>query len=277
MKNNLITFENYMAHRQAYGHISTWALWNENILTTDTKDMKRKNAIRHELLIANSAAEYEEKGLNRHLHGNVIILALNFSCPKESKKGDNPILNILNQYKDERYNKERYEALVRLLEKDDQFTFFNMYDAAARYYAPTFMASEFLHGAYMTDFVKFVEVDGQPLPAGIPDSNSDADIVKECLSKDNISLQAQGFKNELDLLGIKPKVIIPVSSKLNNNRVRDAISDALGYRPHFEQLHHYIPRGSSYVKRGYSSYDEMFAGEIKDLLENIGKKWLQTQ
>ena len=110
------------------------------------------------------------------------------------------------------------------------------------------------------------------MPAGIPDSNSGADIITECLSKDKISIQAKGLKEEFDLLGIKPKVIIAVSSRLNNGRVRDAIEKELGYRPHFEQLHHYTPGGSSYRKRGFDSYEEMYAAEIKQIVQNIESK-----
>lgn len=277
MKNNLINFKNYEAHKQAYGHVATWALWNDAMLGINSRESDKEFAIRKDLLIANSEAEYKAKGLDKLLHGKIVVLALNFSCPKETKNKDNPILNILNKYKDETYNRERYEALLKLCEEDEQFTFFNMYSPAARRYAPTFMTSELLHGAYMTDFVKFVEEDGERLPAGIPDSDSGADIITQCLSKDNIGIQAQGLKDEFDLLGIQPKVIIPVSSRLNNKRVKDAIADALGYRPHFEQLHHYTPRGSSYRNRGYASYDEMYAGKINTVIKNIEPKILTHQ
>lgn len=68
-----------------------------------------------------------------------------------------------------------------------------------------------------------------------------------------------------------------MSSWLNNNRVKDAIADALGYRPHFEQLHHYTPPGSSYRNRGYASYDEMFAEKINTVIKNIEPKILASQ
>ena len=147
-----------------------------------------------------------------------------------------------------------------------------MYVPAGRRYAPEFLKSDILHGAYMTDFIKFVEDEGESLPAGIPDSNSGADILTECLSKDKIGLQAEGLKQEFDLLGIKPKVIISVSSRLNRESVKQAIVDALGYRPQFEQLHHYTPGGSSYRNRGYESYEDMYAAEIRQILENIESK-----
>ncbi len=83
-----------------------------------------------------------------------------------------------------------------------------MHAPSARWYAPEFMKSDILHGAYMTGFIKFVEDEGELIPAGIPDSNSGADIITECLSKDKIVVQAKGLKEEFDLLGIKPKVII---------------------------------------------------------------------
>src|SRR5699024_10488221 len=133
MRKNLINFKNYEAHKQAYGHVATWALWNDAMLDITSKDADKEFAIRRDLLIANSAAEYKEKGLDKLLHGDVVVLALNFSCPKETKNKDNPILNILNKYKDETYNRERYEALLNLCEEDDRFAFFNMYSPAARY------------------------------------------------------------------------------------------------------------------------------------------------
>ncbi len=147
--------------------------------------------------------------------------------------------------------------------------FYNMYVPAGRRYAPEFIKSNILRGAYMTDFIKFVEDRGEVIPAGIPDSNSGADIITESLSKDKIGIQAKGLKEEFDLLGIKPKVIIVVSSKLNRKSVREAIEEALGYKPHFEVLHHYTPGGSSYRKRGYESYEEMYGAEIRQIIKNI--------
>lgn len=272
MQKMTINYGNYKAHQEKYGHVSTWALWNDAILDVKEGEIDKDYAIRKETIIANSEAEYKEKELDQQLHGDVVVLALNFSCPKETKKNDNPVISILNKYKDEIHNRERYEQLLKLRKEDERFTYFNMHVPAARRYAPTFMKSDILHGAYMTDFIKFVEDGGERLPAGIPDSNSGADIIKECLSKDNIGVQAKGFKEELDLLGIEPKVIIATSSKLNRESVRRAISEELGYRPHFEQLHHYTPGGSSYKNRGFGSYDEMYAAEIEQIIKNIKSK-----
>ncbi|GAB4074394.1 hypothetical protein GCM10028778_18970 [Barrientosiimonas marina] len=272
MRKNYIDYENYEALKSKYGHVSTWALWDEDILdgSKDNVDMDYKK--RKELLIANSEEEYKEKGLDKLLHGDVVVLALNFSCPKETKSNPNPLLKILNEYKDEAYNNKRYEELMNLVENDERFMFYNMYKAAARRYAPEFMKSDILHGAYMTDFIKFVEDDGKLLPAGIPDSNSGADIIADSLSKDKIYIQAKGLKEEFDLLGIKPKVIITVSSKLNRTSVREAIEKELGYKPYFEQLHHYSPNGSSYRNRGFESYDDMYASEIRQIAESIKSK-----
>lgn len=272
MQKNMINYENYEAHKEKYGHVSTWALWNEAILDVKPSELDKDYAIRQETIIANSEEEYKAKGLDQLLHGDVVVLALNFSCPKETQKNDNPVISILNRYKDEKHNRKRYDALLKLRQEDERFNFFNMYVPAARRYAPAIMQSDILHGAYMTDFIKFVEDEGERLPAGIPDSNSGADIITECLSKDNVGLQAKGLKEEFDLLGIKPKVIIAVSARLNRESVRRAIAEELGYRPHFEQLHHYTPNGSSYRKRGYQSYDEMYAAEIKQVIKNIKSK-----
>jgi len=272
MKENRINYENYKNHKEKYGHVSTWSLWNEEILGIRPRELDEDYAIRKELFIANSEAEYKEKGLDQLLHGDVVVLALNFSCPREPKNNSNALLSILNKYKDPQYNRERYNELRKLAKEDERFVFCNMYVPAGRRYAPEFLKSDILHGAYMTDFIKFVEDEGERLPAGIPDSNSGADILTECLSKDKIGLQAEGLKQEFDLLGIKPKVIISVSSRLNRESVKQAIVDALGYRPQFEQLHHYTPGGSSYRNRGYESYEDMYAAEIRQILENIESK-----
>lgn len=272
MRKNIISYESYEAHKEKYGHVSTWALWNEAILDVKKSELDKDYAIRKRMIIADSEEEYREKGLDKLLHGDVVVLALNFSCPKEAKSNPNPLFRLLNQYKAEDHNRKRYEELLKLTKEDERFIFYNMYVHAARWYAAEFMKSDILHGAYMTDFIKFVEDYGELIPAGIPDSNSGADIITECLSKDKIAIQAKGLKEEFDLLGIKPKVIIAVSSRLNNDRVRDAIEEELGYRPHFEQLHHYTPGGSSYRNRGHNSYEQMYAAEIKEIIKNIEYK-----
>ena len=150
--------------------------------------------------------------------------------------------------------------------------FFNMYVHAAPNYAPGFMKSDILHGAYMTDFVKFVEEDGEYIPAGIPDSNSTSKTITKCLSKDRIAIQAKGLKEELDLLGIKPKVIILVGSRLDRVGIRRAIENELGYKPHFEKLYHYTPRGVSYKKMGFNSYKDMYSSLISQVSKNIKSK-----
>lgn len=269
MEKNYINYKNYEAHKHAYGHVSTWALWDESILNSKKNDIDTDYAIRKKLLIANSEEEYKQKGLNKLLTGDVVILALNFSCPKEAKSNPNSLLRILNEYKDDKYNKKRYDELLKLVENDERFIFANMYRHAARRYAPEFLKSNILNGAYMTDFIKFVKEGEELIPAGIADSYSGADIITECLSKDKIGIQAKGLKEEFDLLGIKPKVIIAVSSKLNRVGVREAIEKELGYKPHFEQLHHYTPGGSSYRNRGYESYDHMYNSEIRQIVNNI--------
>lgn len=272
MEKNIINYDNYEALKLKYGHVSTWALWDEATIGVNSRDIDKDYAVRKRMLIANSEEEYKEKGLDKLLNGDVVVLALNFSCPKESVSNPNPLLKILNEYKDEKHNKKRYEELKKLVENDERFMFCNMYVPAARRYAREFMKSDILHGAYMTDFIKFVEEEGELIPAGIPDSNSGADIITECLSKDKIAIQAKGLKEEFDLLGIKPKVIIAVSARLNRASVRRAIEKELGYKPHFEQLHHYTPGGSSYRNRGYESYDDMYDSEIRQIVKNIEYK-----
>ena len=50
----------------------------------------------------------------------------------------------------------------------------------------------------MTDFVKFVEEDGELLAAGIPESNSSHDVIKDELNE-RIDIHARGLKEEFDL------------------------------------------------------------------------------
>lgn len=267
MNTNKITYENYVAHKKEFGHVSTWALWNEE--AKDIRSNAEKDAaIRRELIIANSREEFEDKRLGKLLHGDLVVLALNFSCPKRTKANDHPVIHLLNEYKDEKHNRLRYESLKELVEEQEEFTFFNMYAPAARYYAEGFMKSNLLHGAYMTDFIKFVEEDGELLPAGIPDSNSGSDIVSQCLRQDRIHIQAEGLKKEFDLLGIQPKVILTVSSRLNSKRVQAAISDALGYQPRFERLYHYTPRGTPYAPK-YDSYEALYKDQIRQVHQAI--------
>ena len=134
------------------------------------------------------------------------------------------------------------------------------------------MESNILHGSYMTDIVIFLEYEEEIIAVWISDSNSGADIISECLSKDKIAVQVKGLKEEFDLLGIKPKVIITVSARLNRESVRRTIEEELGYKPHFEQLHHYSPDGSSYKNRGYKSYKDMYNAEIKEIVKSIESK-----
>ena len=269
MPKKLINYKNYKENKLKYGHVSTWALWEEAVLEVKKTELEKDYVTRKKMIIANSEEEYKDKGLDKLLNGDVVVLTLNFSCPKDIKSNPNSLIKILNDYKDDSHNRKRYDELLRLVEQDEKYVFYNMYVPASRYYAPGFMKSDILHGAYMTDFVKFVEDEGELIPAGIPESNSGADIITEALSKDKISIQAKGLKEEFELLGIKPKVIITVSARLNMVRVRRAIEEELGYKPQFMQLHHYSPGGSSYKTRGYNSYEEMFEAEIHQIAKNI--------
>lgn len=272
MRKNLISYENYKAHRDKYGHVSTWTLWDRPILGVKKSELDKDYAIRRRMIIANSEEEYSEKGLDKLLNGEVVVLALNFSCPKDVKNNPNSLIRILNQYKDEKYNRTRYEELLKLVKEDERFMFYNMYVHAAPKYAPGFMKSDILHGAYMTDFVKFVEDNGEYIPAGIPESNSNSKTITKCLSKDKIVIQAKGLKEEFDLLGIKPKVIILVGNRLDKVKVRRSIENELGYKPYFEQLYHYTPHGISYEDRGYGSYEDMYASLIEKASKNIESK-----
>lgn len=261
---------------EKFGHVGTWAMWDEEAINARPSDLEKNYLIRKRLIIAKTEEEYREKGLDKILHGDVVIMPLNFSCPKESPTNPNSLVRILNDYKAPLHNKKRYDALVKLQKEDERYIFFNMYDHSAKNYGPGFVKSEILHGAYMTDFIKFVEVDGHLLPAGIPESNSSEEALKDELN-DRVDIHAKGLKIEFDLLGIKPKVIVLCHSKLYNKdkdgelkgKTIDAISDALGYKPHFAKLNHYTPQGSV-KKREYASVAEAFEKrEIKELVEEI--------
>lgn len=276
MKNNSITYENYKAHKERFGHVATWALWNEEATRVNPSDVEKSYSIRKQLIIANSEQEYKEKNLDQLLHGDVVIMPLNFSCPKESPVNPNALIQILNAYKSSNNNKQRYAELVNLVKEDERYQFSNMYHHAAKNYGPGFIASPLLNGAYMTDFIKFVEEDGELLAAGIPESNSSDDVLTDELTH-RVDLHARGLKEEFDLLDIQPKVIVLCHSKLYQKdkdgelkgKTIDAITNALGYKPYFVNLNHYTPQGS--VKKGaFTSVAEAFEKrEIKQLIEKI--------
>ena len=281
MKENLITYENYRKHRERFGHVATWALWNEEAIAVKPSDVDESYSTRKQLIIANSEEEYREKGLDKLLHGDIVIMPLNLSCPKESPVNPNSLIQILNDYKTSEHNKKRYDELIKLVKEDEKYLFFNMHGHSAKNYGPGFMKSEFLHGSYMTDFLKFVEEDGELLAAGIPESVSSHDVITDELNE-RIGIHARGLKEEFDLLGIEPKVIVLCHSSLykrkNDGKLQgkaiDAITEALGYKPHFVALNHYTPQGS--VKKGeFESVSEAFEKrEIKELIENIQSKFL---
>ena len=50
MKENRINYENYKNHKEKYGHVSTWSLWNEEILGIRPRELDEDYAIRKELL-----------------------------------------------------------------------------------------------------------------------------------------------------------------------------------------------------------------------------------
>lgn len=271
MRENLITYENYRKHRERFGHVGTWALWNEEAIAAGAKEIDKSYLIRKQLIIANSEEEYKEKGLDKLLNGDIVVMPLNFSCPKESPVNPNSLIQILNEYKTSEHNKKRYDELIKLVKEDEKYLFYNMYGNAATNYGPGFMKSDFLHGAYMTDFIKFVEEDGELLAAGIPESNSSHDVIKDELNE-RIDIHARGLKEEFDLLGIKPKVIVLCHSRLYGQKVTTAIEKVLGYKPHFVKLNHYTPQGS--VKKGefFSTAEAFEKRVIKELIENIQNK-----
>jgi len=240
MKKNLIPFDRYAEHKRLYGHIATWAVWDEAIINSGGLSVDGEYELRNKLILAQTEEEYREKGLDKVLHGDVVILAYNFSRPKEAKTNTNKLISVLNKYD---YDSEvLYKELVKLVEEDERYVFANMHKGAAKLYGPIFSKYSALSGAYMTDFLKFVEVNGELLPAGIPESKSSAKKLREEI-KNNSHIHARGLKEEFDILGIKPKVIVLCSGEINSVAEK-AISEALGYEPKFVRLTHYKPCGS---------------------------------
>lgn len=75
-------------------------------------DTDKDYEIRRRMIIANSEEEYREKGLDKLLNGDVVVLGLNFSRPKGDK---NTLIKILNQYKNEEYNIKRMKGLCSII------------------------------------------------------------------------------------------------------------------------------------------------------------------
>lgn len=247
MERQFIKYENYKAHREKYGHIATWALWDQKVGQLNGKDLDRDYSIRKNVIIANSSTEYEQKGLDRLLNGDVVLLALNISKPKKSTKYPNEYIDILNECGSKEDSVERENKLLDLSKRDEKYLFYNMYSHAGNGingvsgYGKGFMNSKFLHGAYMTDFVKFVEDDGKIVAAGIPGSST-SEWVLEALSKDKVDIQIEGLKEELDTLGIRPKVIVLGHSYIQKKYIKEKIKEILGYNLEFVNLYNYACR-----------------------------------
>ncbi len=258
-----IQYENYKNIKDKYSHVSTWALWDDRIY-----NCKDDIQIRKDLIIASSKEEYNHKNLHQTLHGDVVVLGVNFSKPPLTKNA-HPIVSIFHEYDGFENSKMRYQKMLEFMENNEDHSFFNMYLPAGKGnsspgYAKDFMKSDVLHGAYMTDYVKFVNDNGNIIPAGIPESDSGNELVTSSL-KDEI--HAKGLKKELDLLGVRPKAFLLTSGSLNNRNVKEAIIQELGYKPQFELVYHYTQRyGLDRLKQPFGEKIQSAAEKIKQLL-----------
>lgn len=170
-----ITWEQYSENRKRYGHVSTWALYKNEVLNLKKCEAEYDFPLRKELIIANTEKEFIEKKLSERLNKNIIILALNFSGPQSMEKAkNNKMHQILAKY-NEKYiennmtenindQKERYKELSDLAKDDEMYLFANIYSPFGKgtksygYYKVmknNKKANELLSGAYITDLVKF--------------------------------------------------------------------------------------------------------------------------
>lgn len=63
-----ISFSDYRRHAERYGYISTWCAWDET------------NKRSSEFVTADTENVFREKGLDRTLHADVVVLGLNFGA-----------------------------------------------------------------------------------------------------------------------------------------------------------------------------------------------------
>lgn len=292
-----ITWEQYSENRERYGHVSTWALYNEKVLNLEKTEAEYDFPLRKELIIANDENEFIEKKLSEKLNKNIIFLALNFSGPQSMEKAkNNKMHQILAKY-NEKYNseciknnmdesiedqKERYKELFDLAQKDEKYLFANIYSPFGKgtksygYYKvmeKNEKAMELLSGAYITDLIKFAPTDKEIISCGISQADSTNKKVTNLLKKENIKSQFVGLKDELDTLGVTKPIFILLHSALRRKHILNKLKEIFGDDTGVYYLPHYSPWHMTYNRKKYKNYEDMFCETTSHVIDEIEKKY----
>lgn len=287
-----ITWEQYSENRKRYGHVCTWALYNNDVLKVEKCEAEYDFPIRKELIIANTEKEFKKKKLSEKLNKNIIILALNFSGPQSMNLAkNNKMHQILAKY-NEKYNndylknnmeesiedqKQRYKELSDLAKSDEMYLFANIYSPFGKgkgsygYYnvmEKNEKAMDLLSGAYITDFIKFAPSDKEIISCGISQADSTDEKVNMHLEEKYIEYQLNGLKDELNTLGVTKPIFIYLHSKLKNNAIlKKRLKDIYGEDTGIYYLPHYSQRG---FKTGS---EENFCKSVQRVIDEIEKKY----
>lgn len=293
-----MTWEQYSENRERYGHVSTWALYNEKVLNLEKTEAEYDFPLRKELIIANDENEFIEKKLSEKLNKNVIFLALNFSGPQSMEKAkNNKMHQILAKY-NEKYNndylknnmeesiedqKERYKELSDLAKDDEMYLFANIYSPFGKgtksygYYnvmENNKKANELLSGAYITDLIKFAPTDKEIISCGISQADSTNKKVTDLLKKGYIEYQINGLRDELNTLGVTKPIFIYLHSKLKNNAIlKKRLKELYGEDTGIYYLPHYSPQTKNIGGKIYDDYEQMFCKVTEKVLDEIENKY----
>lgn len=292
-----ITWEQYSDNRKRYGHVCTWALYNDKVLDVKKCEAEYDFPIRKELIIANTEKEFKKKKLSEKLNKNVIFLALNFSGPQSMEKAkNNKMHQILAKY-NEKYNndylknnmeesiedqKKRYEELFDLARKDEKYLFANIYSPFGKgtksygYYnvmKKNKKAMELLSGAYITDLIKFAPTDKEIISCGISQADSTNKKVTNLLKKENIKSQFLGLKDELDTLGVTKPIFILLHSALRRKHILNKLKEMFGDDTGVYYLPHYSPQTKNIGEKIYDDYEQMFCKVTEKVLDEIENKY----
>lgn len=292
-----ITWEQYSENRERYGHVSTWALYNEKVLNLEKTEAEYDFPLRKELIIANDENEFIEKKLSEKLNKNIIFLALNFSGPQSMNLAkNNKMHQILAKY-NEKYNndylknnmeesiedqKQRYKELSDLAKSDEMYLFANIYSPFGKgtksygYYnvmENNKKANELLSGAYITDLIKFAPSDKEIISCGISQADSTNKKVTNLLKKENIKSQFLGLKDELDTLGVTKPIFILLHSALRRKHILNKLKEMFGDDTGVYYLPHYSPQRKKVGGKEYETYEDMFCEVTEKVLDEIEKKY----
>lgn len=183
-KTNIISYEQYKRIKATYPHFASFAYW--------TEDHKGGKA---DPILAESYEEFKAKGLEGKLHGNFVLLGMNFGVPKNLEDKLGTPLEILETYRQLNYMGNQYGAryMKRILYPSNSML-------------PSIVGTK-LEGAYMTDLFKFDLNEGgtkEWLGCGLPTKESGS--LDKRLKKDPELYEHNviGLYHELyNVLGIK--------------------------------------------------------------------------